>query len=221
MTYHDATHTGIGRLTLQWTQDFLSRLSAHPRWHSTRLTGHFSMDFIYQPARQRLVVIECNPRVHTAICLLRERPELGSALDGNARSEMVLPRRGTSTVSWVGHDLFARLLPNLLPSSLARRIYGSESMRSASSTRFVVSIDEEKEVVAPTAATGTAAEANEGERAYDLEEVGVDGAWEEEDGLSYFALYHVQWPFLLLRQALLRRRAFSRINVSTARIFEC
>ncbi|PWN43919.1 hypothetical protein IE81DRAFT_287884 [Ceraceosorus guamensis] len=205
MTYHDATHARIGQLTLQWTRDFLARLSSHPKWSFTRLTGQFSMDFIYQPARQRLVVIECNPRVHTAICLLRERKELGRALDG-AQDELVVPTEGTRTVSWVGHDIFARLLPSVLSRSIVEHLYGSAGLQSSAPTRFVPSNKDQR---------------GHADRSYDLEQVGLDGAWDEEDPLTYFALYHIQWPALLLRQALLRRKAFSRINVSTARIFEC
>ncbi|KAE8269792.1 hypothetical protein A4X09_0g2556 [Tilletia walkeri] len=194
MTYHNATQTDIGQQALRWTQEFLLRLRKHPRWQDARLTGQFSMDFIHQPALDRLVVIECNPRVHTAVCLLQEQPAFGSALAGEC-STLVTPPPKAASISWLGHDIVARFAPRLLPHSLVDSAYGP----SASIT------------VAP----------QDQQQAFDLEQIGQDGAWSSADPLVYLAFYHVQWPALLIRQALLRRKTFSRINISTARIFEC
>lgn len=195
MTYHNATHTDLGRRGLLWTRTFLARLGEHPRWQTARLTGHFSFDFIHQPSSDRLVVIECNPRVHTAICLLQDDIRLGAALDGSLRSLTsserlpIMPDLTAETISWLGHDIVARWSRTLVGSLLGLRTKVSASKKAA--------------------------------LRYDLGACGRDGAWIRDDPLAYLAFYHLQWPVLLLRQAFVRQRPFSRINVSTARIFEC
>lgn len=199
MTYHDATHTAIGRRALKWTRMFLARLSKSKDWKGTRLTGQFSMDFIHQPSSDRLVVIECNPRVHTAIGLLTGTPRkdecLGAALEGSNTEVTLTTSIGTPTMSWWGHDMIARRIP------CAR----------LSSTRLMRAIHPLWVKKVP----------GNGHPLYDLEAIGRDAAWDRRDPFVFFALYHVQMPFLLLRQLLVRRRAYSRMNISTARIFEC
>lgn len=199
MTYHDATNSEIGRRTLKWTKSFLARLSEHPEWKGTRLTGLFSMDFIYQPSSDRLVVIECNPRVHTAIGLLTGSQQadqaLGKALDGTKTITTLMPLLGTPSMSWWGHDVIARIIPSYLPlpRSLLESIHPLWSKNRSGAAHLL----------------------------FDLESVGRDGAWDRRDPFVFFALYHIQMPFLLLRQLFLRRKAYSRINISTARVFEC
>ncbi|CAD6891401.1 unnamed protein product [Tilletia caries] len=208
MTYHNATETAIGQQALQWTQEFVGRLHKHPRWENARLTGQFSMDFIHQPARDRLVVIECNPRVHTAVCLLQDQPAFGLALAGKT-STLVTPSPKVRSISWLGHDLVGRYPLQFLPRSLVGRIYDP----SANITHKNSAVDRES-------VAGKVDQRNP-EVVFDLEQTGQDGAWSATDPLVYLAFYHIQWPALLLRQAFLRGKAFSRINVSTARIFEC
>lgn len=199
MTYHNATQTEIGSLALAWTRTFLERLAKHPQWAHARLNGQFSLDFIHQPASERLVVIECNPRVHTAVCLLQASPAaFGAALAGRG-AKLVSPAPRVTPVSWLGHDLIARILPRVLPAAFGRSLYGAAFASSSAQA-------DAKDLDVPS---------------YDLEQVGRDGAWLASDPVAFLAFYHLQWPWLLLRQALLRRRSFSRINVSTARIFEC
>ncbi|PWN31339.1 uncharacterized protein FA14DRAFT_151645 [Meira miltonrushii] len=171
MTYYNATHTAMGQRTRKWSEEFLDRLAEHPRWSKSDLTGHFSFDFIHQPESDRLVVIECNPRVHTAICLLRKDKKLGQAMDGTyTQSSPITPSLNVEPVSWLGHDLIARRWPLHHATDI-------------------------------------------------LSKAGVeDGAWEETDAWSYFGFYHVQWVGLLLVEAINLRR-WSRINISTARVF--
>jgi hypothetical protein len=199
MTYHNASHTDIGVRALKWTKTFLARLSEHKDWKNTRLTGQFSMDFIHQPSTDRLVVIECNPRVHTAIGLLcnssYELQRLGQALEGSKSGTTLMPAIGTPSMSWWGHDLIARRIPNLRLAApgLLKTIHPLWTKQGA----------------------------NTGHPLYDLESIGRDAAWDRHDPFVFFALYHIQMPYLLIRQLLIRRRAYSRINTSTARIFEC
>jgi hypothetical protein len=159
------------------------------------------MDFIHQPASDRFVVIECNPRVHTAIGLLTGSSQadehLASALDGTSRSSALplMPPIGVKTMSWWGHDLISRRIPSF---------------------HFV--FEWALRVLHPLWKKGSA---EGGHPFYDLEAIGRDAAWDPRDPFVFFALYHVQMPALLLRQLFLRRKAYSRINISTSRIFEC
>lgn len=172
MTYYNATHTDIGHRAQRWTEIFLEKLANHPKWSRSTLTGHFSFDFIHQPESDRLVVIECNPRVHTAICLLRKDERLGQSMDGTfSESHPITPNLEVNPVSWLGHDLIARGWPFYSPSDQP------------------------------------------------LSKAGLDeGAWEEKDAWSYFGFYHVQWAGLLFIETINFRR-WSRINISTARVF--
>lgn len=171
MTYYNATHTIMGHRTRKWTEEFLDKLARHPKWSDSVLTGHFSFDFIHQPENDRLVVIECNPRVHTAICLLRNDKLLGQAMDGTYTNiNPITPNLNVEPVSWLGHDLIARRWP---------LHYAKDPLSKAG-------IDE--------------------------------GAWDKHDPWSYFGFYHVQWVGLLLIEVINLRR-WSRINISTARIF--
>lgn len=171
MTYYNSTHTSMGYRARKWTEEFLVKLAEHPKWSKTVLTGHFSFDFIHQPESDRLVVIECNPRVHTAICLLRENKLLGQAMDGTyTQSSPITPSLNVEPISWLGHDLIARKWP----------------LHQATEILSKAGID--------------------------------DGAWEETDPWSYFGFYHVQWVGLLFIEAINLRR-WSRINISTARVF--
>ncbi|UZJ51515.1 hypothetical protein CBS101457_000835 [Exobasidium rhododendri] len=200
MTYHNVTHSVIGRRALRWTETFLARLSKHADWKDTTLTGQFSMDFIHQPSSDRLVVIECNPRVHTAIGLLTGSSEvdeeLAGALDGSRTSTTPLtPHIGVPSMSWWGHDLIARKIPGyfFVPDGILHLLHPLWSKVKSS----------------------------EGHPFYNLEAIGRDAAWDRRDPFVFFALYHIQIPALLLRQLLLRRKPYSRINISTSRIFEC
>ena len=158
------------------------------------------MDFIYQPSSDRLVVIECNPRIHTAVGLLTGSTQadrlLADALDGGKEFSLpLMPPVGVGPMSWWGHDLISRHIPARLPFF---------------------------QWISPAIHPLWKKHSTAGHPDFDLEEVGTkDAAWDVRDPFYFLALYHIQMPFLLLRQLFIRRRAYSRINISTARIFEC
>ncbi|SPO24787.1 uncharacterized protein UTRI_01769_B [Ustilago trichophora] len=276
---------------MQWSRDTLVGRYAPAE---AGITGQFSMDFIYQPATsdgqqsERLVAIECNPRVHTAICLLVGNPALGEALvpaslsrngpvwgngsnaekvaemdemsylsslslpvmesppesqvgtqtdlaaltqlpptwaSGRIRfyhAKSLLSRAYTSTdtalpQSWIGHDLPARLLPtaSLLSSYWIQRLMCLIHplwVKHAEGTAVGQIITIPKTLSESTA--------------FDLAAPAplppfTDPSFAKDDPWPFFALYHLQWPQLLLWQLVVRRNKWSRINVSTARIFEC
>ena len=283
-----------------WSRDTLVGRHA-PR--DAGITGQFSMDFIYQPAtrdeEERLVAIECNPRVHTAICLLVGNPALGDALipaslsrsgtggeslgkvgemdelsylsslslpvmeageeeqhstrtDLAALSQLpptwassrlrfyhaksLLARAYTSNAalpqSWIGHDLPARLLPALLSPPWMQALMTvihplwAASGASGASTASTVSSAEAGDAAVIKIPSTTTATTTTSITAFDLAAAAplpplTDPSFAKDDPWPFFALYHLQWPQLLLWQLLVRRNKWSRINVSTARIFEC
>jgi hypothetical protein len=139
-------------------------------------------DFI-QSKDGKLYPIECNPRVHTAICLLATNERFAQAYLSSQQHEVIKPLPRTKARTWLGHDLPVLFLPSLIPQ--LRRLHP------------LVPVNPQLQV--------------------DV----VDPMFEWQDPWPFFALYHIQWPFLLLRQLLIRRKKWQRINASTARIFEC
>lgn len=214
MTYHALpTSHPLRQRALQWTQDFLAALKRDKGWEGRALQGHYSFDFIHQPAGDvkeggeafwkggRLVGIECNPRVHTAVGLLAENPEFGAVYGDEAKkaTALVVPLPSSKSMSWLAHDVPARYLPYIIPRSIRTLIH--PLWLTASEDGDASSVQGQRfGLFAP------------GQR---------DAAWDKEDPLPFFAFYHVTWPYLVLRQVFVRRRRWSRINVSTARIFEC
>lgn len=277
MTYYPAHQHPFGKRALRWTQDFLEALIEDTeKWKGKSLDGHYSFDFIHQQPDPsiletikqgtlgrlrgseqadiffnggRIVAIECNPRVHTAVGLLTQDPHFGKAYDRafdeakstQARQEevvkshdtsdlkkrrktsrgstngsqdergIVFPLENASPMSWLAHDLPARLLPLILPRFLRSRVHPLWLTEAEVS---IPQTDNSASVSSPSALFPTFF--------YDLNVPGTrDAAWDPEDPIPFLALYHLMWPYLLVRQIVVRRKGWSRINVSTARIFEC
>ncbi|SOV04368.1 uncharacterized protein UDID_02384 [Ustilago sp. UG-2017a] len=269
---------------IEWNRETLVGKHAP---QSAGITGQFSIDFIYQPAtsqfEQRLVAIECNPRVHTAICLLVGHPELGDALvpcslanskvgarrDGAKTAKQVSemdeisylsslslpvmehPRSATCATqsdlatfassrmrfydakslvssaytsphsaalphSWIGHDLVARLIPSafLLSSPIVQGMmnfvhpmWPQKAIATAGATKVTIPTGVGKQVHFDLAAPAPLPPF-------------TDPSFAKDDPWPFFALYHLQWPQLLVWQLVVRRNKWSRVNVSTARIFE-
>ncbi|PWN26535.1 hypothetical protein BDZ90DRAFT_233157 [Jaminaea rosea] len=223
MTYHPLpSNHPLGQRALAWTREFMRRVKKDAKWQGRAIQGHYSFDFIHQPDADagegeqgaeywnngRLVAIECNPRVHTAVGLLAENPKFGSVYDldvGRSKEQPALiePLPRAKPMSWLAHDVPARLLPHLVPRFLRKLVHPlwlTSREAGSSSSQVVAGGGSHFDLAAP------------GER---------DAAWDQEDPLPFVVFYHVTWPYLVLRQVLVRRRAWSRINVSTARIFEC
>lgn len=225
MTYYPApSEHPMTQRTFKWTTQFIKALQEDPKWQGRSLDGHYSFDFIHQPAKKsrtgdvdffsqgRLVAIECNPRVHTAVGLISTTPRFGQIYRQALRSEgeddvagdsntVAQTPKNAPAMSWLAHDLPARLLPLIIPRFIRRRVHPLWL------------------TTAESYSTGSHALQSQG---FNLDAPGSrDAAWDSQDPLPFFALYHLMWPYLMLRQVVIRRRAWSRINVSTARIFEC
>lgn len=208
----------LSRAMLEFTRTYAADGGAE-------FTGHLSFDFIVDEKDKNngrgveLYPIECNPRAHTAVALFNGTPAMVDAylsvLDYNTRSKgededenvsnsmIVIPTR-RDKYYWVGHDLVTNvILPTLSfltldqsPSVLLREHYSTFLSR-------VLSLGWK------------------------------DGTFEIWDALPWWWLYHVYWPMRFLGCIMRAGKGngnghggggggkWSRVNVSTGKMFEC
>lgn len=203
-------------------------------------TGHLSFDFLVegddtdtatttttQRRRRRdpreivLYPIECNPRAHTAVCLLTNRNpdmihaylELLNETPNNKKNNnpeylaTPTPKEEETSYYWIGHDLLT-LLFNPFLSSLTTKPPPHHPSLSSFFPFFFFS---------PSFY-----------RAYKHNLLTFlshlltwkDGTYEIWDPLPWFALYHVYWP-VRFAMCLVKGTRWSRVNVSTTKMFEC
>ncbi|KAF2214435.1 hypothetical protein CERZMDRAFT_110740 [Cercospora zeae-maydis SCOH1-5] len=164
-------------------------------------TGHLSFDFLVEdPAEKKpekivLYPIECNPRAHTAVCLFNRAEDMVHGylelLDGVSQKD--------------GPDWFASPVRN--------------------DAYYWVGHDFVTLVLVPLVGVATLQlSARELIRSVATFAVHLltwkDGTYELWDPLPWFMLYHVYWPMQFLG-CLREGRKWSRINVSTTKMFEC
>ncbi|KAI9685641.1 MAG: hypothetical protein M1820_010761 [Bogoriella megaspora] len=208
-------------------------------------TGHLSFDFLIREgdvatteqslaernglaaADVKLWPIECNPRAHTAVVMFRggegeaegmvrkylevlpepkdpwtkwkEKEESGR--NGWNQSKSVNGQAGGGVVRaehpknyyWIGHDLVTLLVLPLLEFLLA--IYRGEA-------RSITVVSDAWRTFASHVL------------------LWKDGTFEFWDPLPWWLLYHVYWPMRFAHSALLGKR-WSKVNVSTGKMFEC
>ncbi|CAO1638853.1 unnamed protein product [Sympodiomycopsis kandeliae] len=213
MTYYPTPHSHpMTQRTLEWTKDFIKAIKSDPKYNGKSLDGHYSFDFIHQPSPKiridhpdffalgRLVAIECNPRVHTAVGLISTTEEFGQAYTTANSNVRARSKPNAKPMSWLAHDIPARLLPLIIPHFIRSRIHPFWIKASEVESNNTALLSQGFNLDAP------------GSR---------DAAWDPQDPVPFFAFYHLMWPYLILRQVFVKQRAWSRINVSTARIFEC
>jgi hypothetical protein len=201
--------------------DFTKRYAAHGE---PTFTGHLSFDLmVEQGAGDRRTVskkvpgdldgdedagdvvlhpIECNPRAHTAVALFAGTTDMVdgylSVLDGTKEAkstETVVTPLQKSKYYWVGHDLVTLvILPSFsLLTSVVDLTMSPSSLAELvrNHTTFVDHVTSWK-----------------------------DGTYEAWDPLPWWWLYHVYWPMQFL-QCMWAGKKWSRINVSTTKMFEC
>jgi catechol O-methyltransferase len=160
-------------------------------------TGHMSFDFLARREGEKgelqIYPIECNPRVHTAIVLFNDTPELVdqylavlSASEPTGLDEPLAPKN-PQRYYWVGQDLVELVLYPLYEAVFQGTVKLSEVRHSTS--LFISHILYWK-----------------------------DGTFEAWDPYPWFWLYHVQWP-ILFAQYLFKGR-WSKLNVSTGKAFK-
>ncbi|KAG6064179.1 hypothetical protein E4U32_000469 [Claviceps aff. humidiphila group G2b] len=163
-------------------------------------TGHVSFDFLvgYAPEkgsntpRPMIYPIECNPRVHTAVLLFQQTPQLVNEYlsilepDTQDQSEPLYPVQ-PQRIYWIGQDI----VENVLCPAYEALFRGTVSIDSLARdvTSFVERLRSWK-----------------------------DGIWELSDPVPFWWTYHIQWPLLFLRHVF--RGKWHKVNVSTGKLFE-
>ncbi|PVI02613.1 hypothetical protein DM02DRAFT_717298 [Periconia macrospinosa] len=165
-------------------------------------TGHLSFDFLVPPnggagdTDQNPVIypIECNPRAHTATVLFANTPDLSSAY------------------------------LSAFPPSFALSVREIVTPSIPSSPYYWVGHDLVTMLILPflDAAWGISPveDVMRGWAGFWEHVVGWrDGTFSVADPIPFLALYHLYWPSVFL-EALWKRKEWSRINVSTTKVFD-
>lgn len=196
---------------LRFTQEFAAA-------SGTTFTGHCSFDFLVEKedaerahkdpsAHVRLYPIECNPRAHTAVCLFNDTPEM---VDGYLSA--LEPKSAPSAASSKPSTPNGFAPPPIFPATSKKYYWLGHDLME------LVLLP----LVSLFSANGPSfVEIFESLMSF-LEHVIYwhDGTFEFWDPLPAWWLYHVYWPIQFLMVLLFQRR-WSRINVSTCKMFMC
>ena len=202
----------IAEAAEQWTRDFLEKWKAQldKEGGSYHLTGHFSFDFIVEDGK--LYPIECNPRIHTAIVLLSGlSPDLMAESYFGRKKNGILspPPTAMEHYSWVFHALPIALARAVLSDKLQARLH--PYLPAGSTDAFNTSV--------PAVTISPPLNKSLGQVIMDY----VEG--NEKDPLldwadpMPFAAQHIMWVWLLGRLVFKQGKGWSRVNVSTSRLF--
>lgn len=162
-------------------------------------TGHLSFDFLVEGHEKGdeiiLYPIECNPRAHTAVILFEQTPEMADAYlsvfeSAAAQSSQSMPVYPRAPTKSYYWLGHDLVALGLLPVLDAG--FGRGSWRDA----FDQVVALARHIV-----------------------YWKDGTYTLADPWPFFVLYHVYWPMKFL-QSLRTGKAWSRINVSTTKMFE-
>jgi catechol O-methyltransferase len=196
--------SALSKAMLRFTQEFVRRRGGE-------MTGHLSFDFLIEEritekgVEMGLVPIECNPRAHTAVVLFQgQEKEMADAYLSALKAHNSPNINGYTNGDETDHQPLTPLHPAKyywLPHDLITLILQpllSLLLRRISLASYL-----------------------ENCRAF-LEYflLWEDGTYELWDPLPAWWLYHVYWPGMFLASFLYGRR-WSRVNVSTGKVFEC
>lgn len=209
----------------QWTRDFLERWKTSLKdqqrnnpseTRNISLTGHFSFDFIVD-SNGTLYPIECNPRVHTAIILLSSANPQQMALSyfGKKENGLIHPDEiAKERYSWIFHALPLALASYLIPTK------GTRSKIHPLLVESSMEIDPFKtSVPAITISPPVRSPLSEIIMNY-INGNEIDPMLDFQDPFP-FAFQHLTWTWLLVRLVYYYATGWSRLNVSTSRIFTC
>ena len=187
---------------LQFTQQFVTRYPGN-------MTGHLSFDFLVEErvsakgAEMALEPIECNPRAHTAVALFqgKEKEMVGAYLDA------LRPRMNGHADA---HESAIQSEP-VTPSKPDRYYWVGHDL-----VMLII-----YPILLILLGRMSLSEYTHGCKIF-LEHVLLwkDGTYELWDPLPWWCLYHIYWPGQFLA-CILQRRKWSRINVSTLKMFGC
>lgn len=157
-------------------------------------------------------------RAHTAVALFSAHPTLASHYLGDT-TMVARPARGTAARSWLAHVLPLTTARALIPSFLCPCIHPQLQSTLYPPAPAPYSIVDAVRVD-PTASPPPSVRPLHLLKAYLIDGTDKDGVWDWTDPVPFFVLCHVTWPWLLVNR-MRRGVAWSRVNVSTSRVFEC
>ncbi|KAJ6112274.1 hypothetical protein N7523_008335 [Penicillium sp. IBT 18751x] len=157
-------------------------------------TGHLSFDFLVEGEGEKAVLypIECNPRAHTAIVLFQNTPEMADAYLSCFTRSGVNQAIITPKTSTCGYYWIGHDLVTFLIDPIFGLICGQRSVQEAKHDLKIF---------------------------LDHLLYWRDATFMAWDPWPFFVLYHVYWP-IRFWECLVRSQKWSRINVSTTKMFE-
>ncbi|KAK7921705.1 hypothetical protein PG985_009727 [Apiospora marii] len=196
---------------LKFTREFVAR-SDTPE----EMTGHLSFDFMVEEDevtengfRRSMYAIECNPRAHTAVVLFaRPGPEMRGMVRAYLSAAGPSKRVNGSSANGDGGEGLELVVP---PADADARYWIGHDLVSLvvhPAYRLVTGRIALQEFLAGLLAFFT----------HVL--TWKEGTWEAGDPWPAVALYHAYWPLSILG-AWRRGQRWSRVNVSTTKMFGC
>ena len=201
LMHYEAMHprSSLSKAMLKFTQEFVAR-------SGDGMTGHLSFDFLVEESASEkglqkvLYPIECNPRAHTAVVLFDQHA--AEMADGYLTA---LAPEINGAVNGLKHRI-------VVPAKPAKYYWVGHDLISLVLHPLLRIF-----ILSP----GSVREFIEGCYLFIQHLLfWKDGTYEMWDPLPWWWLYHVYWPGQFLA-CILQRRHWSRINVSTTKMFNC
>ncbi len=192
--------SALSKAMLKFTEEFVFRTGGD-------MTGHLSFDFLAEEnATEKgvetvLQPIECNPRAHTAVVLFNgQSVEIAEAYMSAVKSKLHVNGNGVSHKHQV-----------VSPTKPPKYYWVGHDLVTSVLLPLILVLLGKMKVMEYARSCSTF-----------LQHLLLwkEGTYEVWDPLPWWWLYHVYWPGQFLA-CILQRRKWSRINVSTTKMFEC
>lgn len=196
----------------KWTRDFLAKWKERLQAEGADfwLTGHFSFDFIIDKDGT-MYPIECNPRIHTAAVLLNSvsSKDLAESYFGRKKKGLLMPPgEAKQAYSWMFHSIPLSLAQSVLARPIQQRLHPLLAPPPGVSGPPIPPVTASP-LAGSTFSEVLASYWNGSE---------IDPMLDVMDPMP-FAAQHITWLWLLTRLVFWQGKGWSRMNVSTSRIF--
>ncbi|KAI0841917.1 hypothetical protein F5Y06DRAFT_306883 [Hypoxylon sp. FL0890] len=185
------------------------------------MTGHLSFDFMaaegnasHSGFEKNIYGIECNPRVHTAVVLFSQKgPQMDAMVDAYLSAQVDTNPKET--------EVNFMYRTGSSPSTKGKLVMPPEDTRP----RYWIAHDLLSLYIYPTV-LWCGGLPHLSHASFTFRELALhiltwkEGTFETWDPLPALVLYHISWPMAIL-SAWWRGRRWSRINVSTMKMFAC
>lgn len=205
--------SGLSQSMLRFTQEYAAA-------GGESFTGHLSFDFLVEMSEAeaglkdpthnvRLYPIECNPRAHTAVALFNETPEMANAyislIKTSTHAHLEAQRKNGLTNGLAAQPIF--------PQTPTKKYYWIGHDLAELVLLPILSLFTNSGSSISDVSTGLS-------NFFDHLLFWKDGTFETWDPWPAWWLYHVYWP-VQFALALVQGKKWSRLNVSTTKMFMC